>query len=69
MNIVGIIIVYILILIFAGFLVSKYLDIRDKKIKKIINIVCISLTIVSIILMIIFSIYFFNLIASMGTVF
>ena len=35
MNIVGIIIVYILILIFAGFLVSKYLDIRDKKIKKI----------------------------------
>lgn len=69
MNIVGIIIVYILILIFAGFLVSKYLDIRDKKIKKIINIVFISLTIVSIILMIIFSIYFFNLIASMGTVF
>lgn len=68
MNIVGIIIVYILILIFAGFLVSKYLDIRDKKIKKIINIVFISLTIVSIILMIIFSIYFFNLIASMGTV-
>lgn len=69
MNIVGIIIVYILILIFAGFLVSKYLDIRDKKVKKIINIVFISLTIVSIILMIIFSIYFFNLIASMGTVF
>lgn len=69
MNIVGIIIVYILILIFAGFLVSKYLDIRDKKIKKIINIVFISLTIVSIILMIIFSIYFFNLIDSMGTVF
>ena len=69
MNIVGVIIVYILILIFAGFLVSKYLDIRDKKIKKIINIVFISLTIVSIILMIIFSIYFFNLIASMGTVF
>ena len=69
MNIVGIISVYILILIFAGFLVSKYLDIRDKKIKKIINIVFISLTIVSIILMIIFSIYFFNLIASMGTVF
>lgn len=68
MNIVGVIIVYILILIFAGFLVSKYLDIRDKKVKKIINIVCISLTIVSIILMIIFSIYFFNLIASMGTV-
>ena len=69
MNIVGIIIIYILILIFAGFLVSKYLDIRDKKIKKIINIVFISLTIVSIILMIIFSIYFFNLIVSMGTVF
>ena len=64
----SIIIVYSLVFVLSGFLVSKYLDIKDKKTKKIINIVIAGLVVVSIILMTIFLIYFFNLLSKAGSV-
>ncbi len=64
----SIIIVYSLVFVLSGFLVSKYLDIKDKKTKKIINIVIAVLVVVSIILMTIFLIYFFNLLSKAGSV-
>ena len=64
----SIIIVYSLVFVLSGFLVSKYLDIKDKNTKKIINIVIAVLVVVSIILMTIFLIYFFNLLSKAGSV-
>ena len=64
----SIIIVYSLVFVLSGFLVSKYLDIKDKKTKKIINIVIAVLVVVSIRLMTIFLIYFFNLLSKAGSV-
>lgn len=66
MNIILLIIEFVLILLLASFLVSKYLDIVDKRKKKIINIVFITITIIAIILVIIFFFYFLNVISKLG---
>lgn len=68
MGIVGKIIDCCLILIIASYLVSRYLDIKDQKTKNRVKTVIFCIMGITIIVMIIFLIYFCKTLVGMGTV-
>lgn len=68
MSIVVRIIDICIILIISSYIASKYLQIKDEKTKNRVKFIIFAVTLIAIIVMIIFLIYFCKSIAGLGTV-
>jgi phosphotransferase system glucose/maltose/N-acetylglucosamine-specific IIC component len=68
MDVLVVVVECILALIVGGFIVSKYLDIKNERTRKIFNVVLSIFAIVLVIALVICFIYFFNVISNLRSV-
>lgn len=68
MDVLVVVVECILALIIGGFIVSKYLDIKNERTRRIFNVVLAIFAIVLVIALVICFIYFFNVISNLRSV-
>ncbi len=68
MDVLVVVVECILALIVGGFIVSKYLDIKNERTRRIFNVVLAIFAIVLVIALVICFIYFFNVISNLRSV-
>lgn len=68
MDVLVVVVECILALIVGGFIVSKYLDIKNERTRRIFNVVLVIFAIFLVIALVICFIYFFNVISNLRSV-